>query len=69
MQIIAANSQYPQHKRITCKKQYVPIAYAPQESTGVQNALVIILPVLKTIFQNTLLKTPKNGVPMLINNF
>ena len=32
------------------KKGYVPIVYAPQESTGVQNVLVIILPVPKTIF-------------------
>ena len=34
------------------EKGYVPIAYAPQESTGVQNVSVIILPVLKTIFQH-----------------
>ena len=32
------------------KKGYVPIVYAPQESTSVQNVSVIILPVLKTIF-------------------
>ena len=50
--IIAANSEYPQHKRNTYKKGYVPIAYAPQESTGVQNVLVIILHVPKTIFQH-----------------
>ena len=30
----------------------VCIAYAPQESTGVQNVSVIILPVPKTIFQH-----------------
>ena len=42
----------PQHKCNTCKKGYVPIAYAPQESTSVQNVLVIILHVLKTIFQH-----------------
>ena len=51
-QIIAANSEYPQHKCNTSKKGYVPIAYAPQESTGVQNVLVITLHVLKTIFQH-----------------
>ena len=49
-QIVAANSEYPQHKCNTCKKGYVPIAYAPQESTGVQNVLVTILHVPKTIF-------------------
>ena len=32
------------------KKGYIPIVYAPQESTSVQNVLVIILPVPKTIF-------------------
>ena len=32
------------------KKGYVPIAYAPQESTGVQNVSVIILPVPKKSF-------------------
>ena len=37
---------------IHAKKGYVPIAYAPQESTGVQNVLVIILHVAKTIFQH-----------------
>ena len=37
---------------IHAKKGYVPIAYAPQESTRVQNVLVIILHVLKTIFQH-----------------
>ena len=36
-QIITANSQYPQHKCITCKKGYIPIAYAPQESTSVSS--------------------------------
>ena len=51
-QIITANSQYPQHKCNTCKKGYVPIAYAPQESTGVQDVSVIILHVPKTIFQH-----------------
>ena len=50
--IIAANSEYLQHKCNTCKKGYIPIAYAPQESTGVQNVSVIILHVLKTIFQH-----------------
>ena len=34
------------------KKGYVPITYAPHESTGVQNVLVVILHVLKTIFQH-----------------
>ena len=34
------------------QKGYVPIAYAPQESTGVQNVSDIILPVPKTIFQH-----------------
>ena len=33
-------------------KGCIPIVYAPQESTGVQNVLVIILPVPKTIFQH-----------------
>ena len=50
--IMAANSEYLQHKCNTCKKGYIPIVYAPQESTSVQNVLVIILPVLKTIFQH-----------------
>ena len=50
--IITANSEYPQHKCNTCKKGYVHIAYAPQESTGVQNVSVIILHVPKTIFQH-----------------
>ena len=31
---------------------YTPIAYAPQESIGVQNALVTTLPAPKTIFQH-----------------
>ena len=34
------------------QKRYIPIAYAPQESTSVQNVSVIILSVLKTIFQD-----------------
>ena len=34
------------------KEGYIPIAYAPQESTGVQNDSVIILSVPKTIFQH-----------------
>ena len=34
------------------QKGYISIAYAPQKSTGVQNISVIILPVLKTIFQH-----------------
>ena len=37
---------------IHAKKGYVPIAYAPQESTSVQNVSVIILHVPKTIFQH-----------------
>ena len=37
---------------IHAKQGYVPIAYAPQESTSVQNVLVIILHVPKTIFQH-----------------
>ena len=37
---------------IHAKKGYVPIAYALQESTGVQNVSVIILPEAKTIFQH-----------------
>ena len=36
------------------QKGYVPIAYAPQESTRVQNVLVIILPVLKQSFNTGL---------------
>ena len=51
--IITANSDYPQHICNTCKKGYIPIAYAPQESTSVQNVSVIILHVPKTIFQQT----------------
>ena len=51
-QIVAANSDNLQHKCNTCKKGYVPIADAPQESTGVQNVLVIILHLPKTIFQH-----------------
>ena len=50
--IVTANSEYLQHKCNTCKKGYVPIAYAPQESTSVQNVSVIILTVPKTIFQH-----------------
>ena len=53
-QIIAANSEYPQHKCNTCKKGYVPIAYDPQESTGEQNVSVFISPVLKTSFNTRL---------------
>ena len=41
--ICSTNATHP-------KKGYVPIVYAPQESTSVQNVLVIILPVPKTIF-------------------
>ena len=37
---------------IHVKNGYMPISYAPQESTSVQNVSVIILPVLKTIFQH-----------------
>ena len=51
-QIVTANSEYPQHKCNTCEKGYVPIAYAPQESTSVQNVSVIILHAPKTIFQH-----------------
>ena len=50
--IVTANSQYPQHKCNTHTKRYVHIAYAPQESTSVQNILVIILSVPETIFQH-----------------
>ena len=51
-QIVTANGEYLQDKRNTCKKGYVPIAYAPQESSSVQNVSVIILYVAKTIFQH-----------------
>ena len=51
-QIVPVNSQYPQHKCNSCKKGYVPIVYASQESISVQNALVITLHALKTIFQH-----------------
>ena len=67
--IVTANSEYLQHKCNTCKKGDVPIAYAPQESTGVQNASVIILHVPKTIFQHQAefsCSKPKNGMPMTI---
>ena len=72
-QIVAANSEYPQHKCNTyAKKGYIPIAYAPQESTSVQNVSVIILHVLKTIFQHqaefSCSKPKKNGMPMTINS-
>ena len=39
---------------------YVPIAYAPQESFGVMNALVITLHALKTIFQHLAEFSQKN---------
>ena len=53
------------------QKGYVPIAYAPQESTGVQNVLVIILHVPKTIFQHQAefsCSEKKNGMPMTITS-
>ena len=54
------------------KEGYVPIAYAPQESSGVQNDSVIILSVPKTIFQHraefSCSKTQKNGMPMTNNS-
>ena len=53
------------------QKGYVPIAYAPQESTGVWNVLVIIFHVPKTIFQHWAefsSSTTKNGMPMTINS-
>ena len=63
--ISAAQMQYMQ-------KRYVPIAYAPQESTGVQNVSVIILHVPKTIFQHqaefSCSKPKQNGMPMTINS-
>ena len=62
--ISAAQMQYMQ-------KGYVPIACAPQESTGVQNVLVIILHVPKTIFQHWAelsCSKPKNGMRMTINS-
>ena len=68
MWIIAANSAYPQHKCMTCKKGYVPIVFVLQVSISVLNALGINLPVPKTIFQTlaefSSLKGYKNGVPM-----
>ena len=53
------------------QKGYIPIAYAPQESTGVQNVSVIILPVPKTIFQQRAefsCSKQKNGMPMTIKS-
>ena len=50
--IVAANSEYPQHKCNAWKKGYIPIAYATQESTSVQNVSVIILHIPKTSFQH-----------------
>ena len=68
--IIAANMNICSTNALHAKKGYVPIAYAPQESTSVQNASVIILHVPKTIFQHqaefSCSKT-KNGMPMTIN--
>ena len=34
------------------KNGYIPIAYAPQQCTSVQNVSVITLPVPKTMFQH-----------------
>ena len=48
-------------------EECAPIAYAPQESIGVWNALVTTLPAMKTIFQHQAdfcQKMAKNGVPM-----
>ena len=71
-QIVTANSEYQQHKSGTCQKGYVPIVYAPQESTSVQNVSVIILPVLKTIFPHQaeiqLMKTISSTQNKLCNN-
>ena len=57
---------------IHAKKGYVPIAYAPQESTGVQNVSVTILHVPKTIFPHraefSCSQPQKNGIPMTINS-
>ena len=57
---------------IHAKKGYVPIAYGPQESTGVQNVSVTILHVPKTIFPHraefSCSQPPKNGMPMTINS-
>ena len=57
---------------IHAKKGYIPIVYAPQESTSVQNVLVIILHVPKTIFQHraefSCSKPKKIGMPMTINS-
>ena len=57
---------------IHAKKGYVPIAYAPQESTGVQNVSVTILHVPKTIFPHraefSCSQPQKNGMPMTINS-
>ena len=57
---------------IHAKKGYVPIAYAPQESTSVQNVSVIILHVPKTFFEHwaeiNCSKTKKIGMPMTINS-
>ena len=56
---------------IHAKKGFVPIAYAHQESTGVQNVLDTILHVLKTIFPHraefSCSQPQKNGMPMTIN--
>ena len=63
--ISAAQMQYMQ-------KGYVPIAYAPQESTGVQNVSVTTLHVPKTIFPHraefSCSQPQKNGMPMTINS-
>ena len=57
---------------IHAKKGDVPIAYAPQESTGVQNVSVTILHVPKTIFPHraefSCSQHQKNGMPMTINS-
>ena len=69
IQIITANSAYPQCKCMTCEKGYIPIIFVPQVSIGVQNVLGVTLPVPKTIFPHLVefswLKGLKNGVPMM----
>ena len=51
MQIITANSAYPQHKCKTCKEGYVPIAFVLQVSISLLNASGITWSVPKTILQ------------------
>ena len=74
MQIITANSKYPQHKCNTCSKRvHTYCMCSPQGSISVQNVSATILHALKTIFQHqaelSCSKIQKNGsaLPSLLH--